>query len=145
VQAYLELTDQQIKELTALRTSFMEAAQPLMQQIREKLRAMREAREQGASSALMEQYRAELADLRAQEENLRSQYRVQAQATLTDLQKTKLAVLQKAIDLMPVAGQAVGLNLLDGPPGIPGGPGGAPMGGPGFLGGGPPAGRPPRL
>ena len=145
VQAFLELTDQQIKELSAVRSSFLEAAQPLMQQIREKLQAMRDAREQGASSAVLEQAQAELADLQTQEKSLRSQYRVQALAILTDQQKTKLALLQQALDLMPIAGQAAGLNLLDGPPGVPGGPGGASMGGPGFLGGGPPAGRPPRL
>jgi hypothetical protein len=43
---------------------------------------------------------------------------------LTDEQKTSLASLQKVLDLMPTVHQAIGLNLLEGPEGFPGGFGG---------------------
>jgi len=130
VQAFLSLSDQQVKDLSAVRNTFRDAARPLMQQIGEKMRALRDAREQDPNSALVTQLRADLADLQKQEQTLRAQYRSQAQAILTEQQKSKLAALQQALELMPVARQAAGLNLLDAPQDFPGGPGGAWMGGP---------------
>lgn len=130
VQAFLGLSDQQVKDLNAVRSTFRDAARPLMQQIGEKMKALRDAREQDPNSATVTQLKADLADLQKQEQTLRSQYRSQAQAILTGQQKSKLAALQQALELMPVARQAVGLNLLDAPQDFPGGPGGAWMGGP---------------
>jgi len=135
VQTFLSLSDQQLQDLKAVQSSFREAAAPMMQKIGEKMRALREAVEQDPDSALVTQLKAELADLRTQEQNLRSQYRAQAEAILTSQQKTRLAVLQQALELMPIIRQATGLNLLDAPQDFPGGPGGARMGGPPPLGG----------
>jgi len=69
---------------------------------------------------------------------LRAQYGSQAQKILTEEQRTSLAALQKALDLMPTVRQAIGLNLLEGPEGFPGG-----FGGPEFFRGRGPGGAPP--
>jgi hypothetical protein len=123
VKAYLVLSDQQLKDLGSIQDSFRAAAEPLMQQIGEKARALRQAlRQNPVDSALVTQLKADIASLQAQESSLRATYRAQAQSILIDQQKTSLASLQQALDLMPAALQATALNLLDAPQGFPGGP-----------------------
>jgi Spy/CpxP family protein refolding chaperone len=127
VKSFLNLSDQQLQDLKNLQTSFRDAAHPLMQQIREKAQTLRQTLQQD-SNADVAQLKADLASLQGQVKDLRTQYRNQALAVLTEQQKTSLATLQKALEMMPTARQAMGLNLLEGPEGFPGG-----FGGPEFL------------
>lgn len=144
LRAYLGLTDQQMQELQGVQSSFREAARPLMQQIADKANALRQARQQNpVDSALVSQLQGDLKGLRDQVESLRTQYRTQAQGFLTADQKAKLDALEKALELMPAARQAVGLNLLEAPAGAAEwAPGPMPRGR--RAGGGLPAGAPPR-
>jgi Spy/CpxP family protein refolding chaperone len=123
LKSFLNLSDQQLQDLKNVQTSFRDAAHPLMQQIREKAQTLRQTLQQD-SNADVTQLKADLASLQNQVKGLRAQYRSQAQGLLTEEQKTTLATLQKALDLIPTVHQAIGLNLLEGPEGFPGGFGG---------------------
>ncbi len=124
VKIYLGLTDQQLSDLASIQSAFREAADPLMQQIGEKMQALREAEHQASiDTTLVTQLQADIATLQTQLETLRAPYRVKSLAVLTDQQKTSLAALQQALDLMRAAHQAAGLNLLDAPDLFPGRPG----------------------
>ena len=129
LKAYLNLTDQQLQSLKSVQSAYRDAAGPTLQQIRETSQALREAMQQN-DSANVAKYQAALEALQKDLQSLRSQYKEQAQSVLTNEQKGKLTVLQKALELMPVAQQAGSLNLVDMPAG--GGPG---FGGPGMRGG----------
>ncbi len=123
VKAFLALSDQQLQDLSSIQSSFRTAADPLMQQIREKMDALRQALHQDTvDTALVTQLKADTASLQSEVKSLQAPYRTKALAALTDQQKTSLASLQAALDLMPAAMQAGALNLLDAPPGPPGGP-----------------------
>jgi len=123
IKAFLNLSDQQLQDLTGIQTSFREAARPLMQQMRDKGQTLRQTLEQDPKADVT-QLKADMASLRSQVKDLRAQYQAQAQRVLTDEQKTSLATLQKALELMPTVHQAIGLNLLEGPEGFQGAFGG---------------------
>ena len=120
LKTYLNLTDQQLQNLKSIQSDFRDAAGPITQQIRETSQALREAMQQN-DTANAAKYQAALDALQKDLAALRSQYRVKAVNILTNDQKGKLALLQQALDLMPVAQQAGSLNLLEMPAG--GGPG----------------------
>lgn len=123
IKAYLGLSDQQLQDLANVQTALRETAAPLVQQIREKVKALSEALHQDpVDSALVSQLKADLAALRDQESALRAQYRVHAQNVLSAEQKSKLEALQQVLQLMTAAREATGLNLLDAPEGPPPGP-----------------------
>ncbi len=127
VKAYLTLTDQQLQDLASIQSSLRTAQEPLVQQLREKMQALREAlRADTVDSALVTQLKAAIASLQAELQSVRAPYRTKALAVLTDKQKASLASLQQALDLMQTAYEAAALNLLDRPEGFPGGPGGPP-------------------
>lgn len=126
IKSYLNLSDQQVQDLTGIEASFREAARPLMQQMREKGRTMRQTLQQDPKADIS-QLQSDMASLRTQIKDLHTQYQAQAQRVLTEDQKTSLATLQKALELMPSVHQAMGLNLLDRPEGFPGEFGGGPL------------------
>jgi Spy/CpxP family protein refolding chaperone len=123
LKAYLNLSDAQLQQITGIQSSFRDAARPLMQQMREKAQTLRQTLK-ADPNADVTQLEADLAGLRTQVSDLRAQYRTQADNVLTEDQKANLANLQKALELMPAAHQAIGLNLLEGPEGFAGGFGG---------------------
>jgi Spy/CpxP family protein refolding chaperone len=124
IRSFLNLSDQQVQDLTGVETSFREAGRPLMQQMRDKTQTMRQTLQQDPKADIS-QLQSDLANLRTQIKDLHAQYQAQAQKVLTEEQKTSLATLQKALELMPTIHQAMGLNLLERPEGFPGGAGGA--------------------
>jgi len=124
IKSFLNLSDQQVQDLSGIETSFREAARPLMQQTREKAQTMRQTLQQDPKADIS-QLQSDLANLRTQIKDLHAQYQAQAQKVLTEEQKTSLATLQKALELMPTIHQAMGLNLLERPEGFPGAFGGA--------------------
>ena len=118
LKAYLGLSDQQMQDLSGVQRSFRQAARPLMQQMADKSKELRQAMQQNpVDSSLVSQLKGDLTELRDQVQGLRTQYRAQAQGFLTEDQKTKLGALEKALELLPAARQAAGLNLLEIPEG----------------------------
>ncbi len=145
LKAYLNLTDQQWTDLQALQTAYREASQPLQEKMFEKGQTMRQAMEQGtADQTAMTQAKSEMQALRTEIQALRATYRARSLTILTDTQKISLAALEKALELMGTAREAMFYNLIeteaggpDGEMGMAGGPGG-PGAGPMRMGGGPP-------
>lgn len=126
VQSYLGLTDAQIQSLQQLRQSERAALKPIMQQI-EPLRQSMHSQMQasGADAAAVGKLMLSIQTLEQQAAPIRSSFQQQALAVLTADQKTKLAALENAANLMPAVHEATGLNLLTPPKGSfgPGGPG----------------------
>ena len=133
VQTYLELTDAQLSGFQAIRETARTAAQPILEQIRAKTMALREAVESGNATAAG-QLQVEIQTLRDQIERIQASARDQAGALLTAAQKTKLATLVAAADLLGEVRGAGALGLIQGPEAGPGfglGRGGPGRGGPG--------------
>jgi Spy/CpxP family protein refolding chaperone len=139
-QSYLNLTDAQVTSLQQLRQAEMTALKPIFQQIAPLRDSLRTQTQSGsADAAAIGKLVLNIQALEQQISTTRSSYHDQALALLTAEQKTKLAALQSAADLMPTIHQAMGLNLLNSPKGGPGGMGPGAMGPEGFH--GPPPGQ----
>ncbi len=123
IKTFLNLSDQQVQDLTGIETSLRDSARPLMQQMREKAQTLRQTLKQDPNADVT-QLKADMASLRSQMKDLHAQYQAQAQKVLTEEQKVNLATLQKALELMPTIHQAIGLNLLERPENFQGGLGG---------------------
>jgi len=137
VKNFLALTDAQVNQLVQLRQQERTTLRPILQQLRIARQSLRKAMQAG-DSATVTSTMATIKDLQSQIANTNSNFRTQAVAILTDAQKAKLQVLQDALNALPAARQAIGLNLLTPPAGLraPGmlGPGPAGMGQPNRLG-----------
>ena len=113
---FLELTDEQIDQLTDLRRSSRESLMPTLQEMRQKRGELRDAMEQEApDSALLGELSVALKALREQIKAQRDEQREQAVALLTPGQIESLESLRQAMELGPAAHQAVRMNLLEGP------------------------------
>ena len=127
IKNILDLSDQQLQQLTDLRNSFQQRMRGLGEQLRTLEPKIRELLQSSNPDATA------LGNLLIQEENLRKQmqdaakaYRDSALALLTSTQKQKVTQIQEAMRLAPHAGPLAAFGLIEGP-----GPGGGP-GGPGF-------------
>ena len=113
---FLKATDEQVDELQALRRSSRELLMPILQDMREKRAALREAMQQEApDTALVGQLTVDLKALREQIKAKRGEQREQALALLTPSQIEALDGLKQAMESGPAAHQAVRMNLLEGP------------------------------
>lgn len=117
IVAYLTLTDTQLASFAAIRENTRTAAQPILEQIRTKRDALREARQAGNTS-LVTSLRAEIAELDAQVEKLHDDAQVQMAGSLNADQKSKLATLTAAAQLFDEVRGAAGLGLLTPPDGV---------------------------
>jgi Spy/CpxP family protein refolding chaperone len=141
LKEYLTLTDAQVQSLKDVQKAWRDAAQPVMEQMAEKSKQLRDAMHQNTvDQATVDSLKAALADLQKKAQSIRDQFQPQALSLLTSQQKTALTALQKALELMPAAQQAAFFNLLDSPQGVPGGFGLNSFGpegrrGPGMMGG----------
>ena len=139
-QSYLNLTDAQIQSLQQLRQSEMTTLKPVLDQIAPLRQSMQTQLQSGsADAAALGKLMLSIQTLEQQVTTTRNGIHDQALALLTADQKTKLAALQSAVDLMPTIHQAMGLNLLNPPKGMEGAMG---PGGPGLMFMHRPAGRP---
>jgi len=139
-QSYLNLTDAQVTSLQQLRQAEITALKPIFQQIAPLRDSLRTQTQSGsADPAAIGKLVLSIQALEQQISTTRSSYHDQALALLTADQKSKLAALQSAADLMPTIHQAMGLNLLNSLKGGPGGMGPGAMGPAGFQ--GPPPGQ----
>jgi Spy/CpxP family protein refolding chaperone len=117
-QSYLNLTDAQIQSLQQLRQSEKTALAPIMQQIAPLRQSLNTQLNSGsADAATVGKLMLSIQSLEQQMTTSRNSLRDQAQAVLTADQKTRLAALQSAADLMPAIHQAMALNLLSPPAG----------------------------
>ena len=129
IKSILDLSDQQLQQLTDLRNSFQQKMRGFGEQLRTLEQKIRELLQSSSPDATA------LGNLLIQEQNLRKQmqeaakaYRDSALALLTSAQKQKATQIQEAVRLAPQAGPLAAFGLIEGP-----GPGIGP-GGPGFIG-----------
>lgn len=129
-KTYLALTGSQIAGLDAIRQTVRTAAEPIIEQIRPKEQALREAmRATPVDATKVAAIQTEINALRAQLEKIEASARDQMTATLSPDQKAKLATLTAAAALREEIQGALMLGLVEGGPGF-GGPGGRGPGGP---------------
>ena len=129
IKNILDLSDQQLQQLTDLRNTFLQR----MRDFGTQLRTLEQGKQELLQSASPDA--AALGNLLIQEQNLHKQmqdatkgYHDTALALLTSAQKQKATQIQEAVRLAPQAGPLAAFGLIEGP-----GPGGGP-GGPGFVG-----------
>ncbi|MFN8007432.1 MAG: periplasmic heavy metal sensor [Terriglobia bacterium] len=116
LKTFLQLTDKQVQDLTALQTSFRDAVKPIHEQIRTKEKDLHTEMGKGSpDSALVAQLLVDIKGLRSQIKSKRDELRPQLLALLSDSQKNSLATLQQALTLQQTAHQAARLDLIDGP------------------------------
>ncbi len=109
------LTDAQVQQLIQARKDRNTAARPLLTQIAEKQRTLRETLNAGGASAgTVGQLQLDIAALRKQLQDLEKQSVGQARALLSASQLTKLKAVEDAAKLMPAVREAAGLNLIEG-------------------------------
>jgi len=117
VKAALELSDQQVQQLVQLRKEEQEILQPLRQQVQEKRKALREAREAAnPNPAAVGQAVLDLQKLTGQIRTVNETYHTKALSLLDATQKEKLQTLEQATERVMRARQAANgarvLNLL---------------------------------
>ena len=127
IKNILDLSDQQLQQLTDLRNTFLQR----MRDFGPQLRTLEQRKQELLQSASPDA--TALGNLLLQEQNLHKQmqdankaYHDAALALLTSAQKQKATQIQEAVRLAPQAGPLAAFGLIEGP-----GPGGGP-GGPGF-------------
>jgi Spy/CpxP family protein refolding chaperone len=124
-KTYLGLTDSQITGFDAIRQTARTAADPIIEQLRPKEQALREAmRATPVDATKIAAIQTEINALHTQLEKIESDSRAQMVATLSAAQKAKFANLEAAVALREQVQGASMLGLLEGGPGGRGGPGG---------------------
>ena len=117
VKAALELSDDQVQQLVQLRQEEQGVVQPLRQQVQEKRKALREAREAAnPNPATVGQLVLDLQKLVSQIRTVNETYHTKALSLLDATQKEKLQTLEQATERVMRARQAANgaraLNLL---------------------------------
>lgn len=129
VKTYLVLTDSQLSGFEAIRTTARTAGQPIAEQLRTKMQALRTARNANpVSESTVNALQAEVTALQAQLAKIQTDARAQMAALLSAEQKTKLATLTAAADLREEIAGASMLGLMEGGRGPGPGPGPGPAG-----------------
>lgn len=135
VKTYLALTDSQLTGFEAVRSTARTAGQPVAEQLRTKMQALRTARNANpVSESTVNALQAEVTALQAQLDKIRTDAQAQTVALLSADQKAKLATLTAAADLREEIAGAGMLGLMDGGRGPGPGPGFGGRGGPGGKG-----------
>ncbi len=139
LQTYLDLTDAQLMAFQSIHESTRTAVQPILEQIRTKAMALRDAVKNN-DTATAGQLQVDIQGLRDQIQQIQSNGHDQVVAQLTADQKDKLTTLEDAAKVQQEVRQAIGVGLIEPPEGE--GPGRGPGRGPrGFGGPGRGAGR----
>jgi Spy/CpxP family protein refolding chaperone len=116
IKTYLKLSDQQVTDLKALQTAMRDELKPLVQQLADKTRTLRdELRKDPVDTATVSALRKDIDTLKSQISTKRDDYGVKARKVLSGDQLKALDALQQALALLPAAHQAVGLNLIEVP------------------------------
>jgi Spy/CpxP family protein refolding chaperone len=125
---YLSLSQEQLNDLDAVRTSVRDELEPIRREAGEKARALRDAmKKDPIDPQVVSGLRAEIKALRDKMEAKQAEVGAKARKVLTAEQLSKLEQLQEALKLQAAARQAIALRLIE-PPESAG-----PMGGPGMM------------
>jgi Spy/CpxP family protein refolding chaperone len=116
----LDLSDQQIEQLTALRKEERQALQPVRQEMQQAQQALRDATAAGTPDpAVIGKLTLQFRGLRQQVQQSNQTYRDRALGLLNEEQKTKVQNLQQAMQrlerMRPAIAAATQLNLLEAP------------------------------
>ena len=118
LKSYLQLSDQQVQDMTALLTTFRTSVQPIHQQIMtDQTQLKQELVKSSPDSNVVAQLLVDVKNLRAQIKTKRDALRPQLLAVLSDSQKNSLSTLQQALSVQQAAHQAAALDLIEGPQG----------------------------
>ena len=125
LKSFLQLSDKQVQDITAIQNSFRDAVKPIHEQIMAKEQELKqEMGKASPDSAVVAQLMVDVKNLRSQIKTKRADQRPQLLALLSDSQKSSLANLQQALSLQQAAHQAAALGLIDAPKNdFQGGPG----------------------
>lgn len=116
LKAHLSLTDTQIAGLRKVAEASRTAESAIYEQMRERHQQLQQLLSQGTNdSVTVGRLMIEINTLQRQLPLPNTQYRTQALALLTDVQKAKLPALSEALKLSTAAYQAVELNLVERP------------------------------
>lgn len=125
LKTYLNLSDAQVSNLTAVETAMRDALKPLVQGLAEKTKALRDENQKTTPDPkVVAQLKQDIAGLRDQIQTQRASYQKQLLGFLNPDQITALNKLEQVLKLFPVARAAAALDLID----APDGPGGGRMG-----------------
>ena len=134
LKAAIELTDQQVEQLLAIKTASREAMQPFREQMVQNREALaQELEQENPNPATVGQLQVDITKLRKEAEAKQAEFHEQARNVLTPTQEPLLAKLVETKSPRQAVRQAVVVYLLDSPMGR--------RGGPGLLGGGRGGGR----
>ena len=134
LKAAIELTDQQVEQLLAIKTASREAMQPFREQMVQNREALaQELEQENPNPATVGQLQVDITKLRKEAEAKQAEFHEQARNVLTPTQEPLLAKLVETKSPRQAVRQAVVVYLLDSPMGR--------RGGPGMLGGGRGGGR----
>ena len=116
LKSFLQLSDQQVQNLTALLTSFRDAVKPIHEQIMTKQKELKQELDKASPDpSVVAQLMVDVKNLRNQIKTKRDELRPQLVAILSDSQKSALATLQQALSLQHAAHQAVESSLIEAP------------------------------
>ena len=116
LKSFLQLSDKQAGDITALQTSFRDAVKPIHEDIVAKQKQLRQEMDKASpDSSVVAQLMLDVKNLRNQIKTKRDELRPQLLAILSDAQKSALANLQQALSLQQPAHQAVALGLIEAP------------------------------
>jgi hypothetical protein len=116
LKSFLQLSDKQVQDFTALLSSFRDTVKPIHEQIM----AKQKQREQEMAKAspdpsVVAQLMVDVKNLRTQIKSKRDELQPQMLAILSDSQRGQLAALQQALSLQQAARQAAALDLIEAP------------------------------
>lgn len=120
LKQFLVLTDAQLNALIEVQRTRQNAEQAIWEQMRERQVELDRLLNAGSNdTAAIGRLMVEINNLRRQLPLSGAPYRTSALAVLNEAQKAKLPQLAQALTLQIPAGNAVSLNLIDGPPVTP--------------------------
>jgi Spy/CpxP family protein refolding chaperone len=116
LKSYLQLSDKQVQDLTALLTSFRDTVKPIHEQIRTDQKQLKQEMDKASpDSSVVAQLLVKVKNLRNQIKAKRDGLQPQLLALLSDSQRSQLAALQQALTVEPAAHQAAALGLIEAP------------------------------
>jgi peptidoglycan hydrolase CwlO-like protein len=116
LKSYLQLSDKQVQDLTALLSSFRNAVKPIHEQIMTKQQSLKqEMAKASPDSNVVAQLLVDIKSLKNQIKTQRDGLRPQLLALLSEAQKNSLNTLEQALSLQQAAHQAAALDMIEGP------------------------------
>jgi uncharacterized protein (DUF342 family) len=117
LKSFLQLSDKQVQDLTALLTSLRDSVKPVHEQIAaKKMELKQEMDKTSPDSGAVAQLMVDIKNLQSQIKTKRDELRPQLIALLSDSQKTALTTLQQALSLQQAALEAAASDLIEAPP-----------------------------